>query len=235
MRGNRFRLRLCDVTGNRDAVTERIQQIAMQGVPNYFGEQRFGRAGGNLAKARAMFAGRPERDRNRRSLYLSAARSALFNAILAERVRQHSWNYLLPGEAVLLDGSRSYFTATPGDAALDLRLADWDIHPSGALWGAGEPPSSGEAGAIEHAVAADFQDIAAGLSAAGLRQERRSLRLRPSELTWDWENDGLSLVLDFNLPAGAFATTVLREIADYIDVGGRDPSGVLGSSREQAQ
>ncbi|OBS08611.1 tRNA pseudouridine(13) synthase TruD [Acidihalobacter prosperus] len=224
LRGNRFRLRLRDVDGDRDALAARLEEIATGGVPNYFGEQRFGRQAGNLARARAMFAGQRERDRNRRGLYLSAARSALFNAILAERVTLGNWNRLLPGEVVQLDGSRSFFTAAPDDIALADRLARWDIHPSGALWGSGAPPTIGEAAALERAVADRFADIASGLEAAGLRQERRPLRLRPDQLGWAWEDERQSLILEFSLPAGTFATTVLREIADYVDAGGH-PEG----------
>lgn len=216
--GNRFRIRLRKVTGNPESVQASLSRIALHGVPNYFGEQRFGHARGNLAKARTMFAGRTERDRHRRSLYLSAARSALFNAILAERVRDNTWNQLLPSETVILDGSRSYFRAELDDAALPARLEAWDIHPSGALWGADNPPSAGQSGDLERAVAGRFADIAAGLATAGLRQERRALRLRPSDFSWRWENGEEALMLDFCLPAGAFATAILREIADYSDM-----------------
>lgn len=215
--GNRFRIKLRKLTGNPGLLEETLSRITLHGVPNYFGEQRFGHAGGNLEKARAMFAGRTERNRNRRSLYLSAARSSLFNAILAERVHEKNWNQLLPGESVILDGSRSYFRAEPDDAALPSRLESWDIHPSGALWGMGNPPTEDLAGDLEREVAGRFADIAEGLATAGLRQERRALRLRPSALSWQWENGEQNVMLDFCLPAGTFATAILREIADYSD------------------
>lgn len=218
LRGNRFSLRLREVEGDRNALDQRLQAIAERGAPNYFGEQRFGRAGGNLAGALAMFEGRSRPDRERRGLYLSAARSALFNAILAERVQACCWDRLLPGEAVQLDGSGSFFLADADDEALSQRLGAWDIHPSGALWGTGEPPSQGRAGELERAVAGRFPELAAGLAAAGLKQERRPLRVRPTDLTWRWEDAvQRELILEFTLPAGVFATAVLREIADYTD------------------
>lgn len=215
--GNQFRIHLRQVKGDRETLDEHLANIAEHGVPNYFGEQRFGHIGSNLTRARAMFAGRRERDRNRRNLYISAARSALFNAILAERVRQANWNCLLPGEAVLLAGSRSYFSADAEDAELPKRLDAWDIHPSGALWGAGAPPSEDRAGILERMIANQLSDIASGLAAVGLRQERRALRLRPEALTWEWGDSQQSLTLQFQLPAGTFATSVLREVADYSD------------------
>ncbi|AOV18613.1 tRNA pseudouridine(13) synthase TruD [Acidihalobacter aeolianus] len=225
LRGNRFSLCLREVEGERSTLDQCLQAIAEHGVPNYFGEQRFGRAGGNLAGALAMFEGRTRPDRERRSLYLSAARSALFNAILAERVRTDCWNCLLPGEAVQLDGSGSFFVTDAVDGDLPQRLDAWDIHPSGALWGAGEPPSHDRAGALEREVASRFPDLAAGLRAAGMKQERRPLRVRPADLTWRWEDAAQSdLILEFTLPAGVFATAVLREIADYTDAAASAPT-----------
>ncbi len=56
--GNRFVLALRDVAGEPAAIEARLRAIAADGVPNYFGEQRFGRGGGNVQQALAMFAGR---------------------------------------------------------------------------------------------------------------------------------------------------------------------------------
>src|SRR3546814_3207970 len=80
--------------------------MAEAGGPNYFGEQRFGREGANLGNALAMFAGK-RFARSQRTHLLSAARSELFNRVLAVRVRDRSWNRGLEGEVWMLDGSRS--------------------------------------------------------------------------------------------------------------------------------
>ena len=219
--GNRFVLVLREVEGNRDAIEARLQAIAARGVPNYFGEQRFGHGGGNVDKARRMFAGLRVR-RDERALLLSAARSELFNRVLAERVRSGSWDRGLEGEAWMLDGSRSVFGPEPWSDALAARLDAFDIHPTAPLWGRGEPRTGGEAGMLELAVLEDedSQALRAGLEAAGLKQERRATRLRPGSMGWQWLADA-SLEVRFSLPAGCYATAVLAELGGIIDAGGR--------------
>lgn len=102
-RANRFHLVLRQVEGDRAALEDRLQQVRDQGVPNYFGEQRFGNDGATLAQARQWVAsGRRKVTRARRSLYLSALRSLLFNELLAARVEAATWNTI-----DRLDGGRS--------------------------------------------------------------------------------------------------------------------------------
>ena len=215
--GNRFRLVLRGVDGDRTAISMRLQQIAAQGVPNYFGEQRFGHGGGNVAKAVAMFAGGRVR-REERSLLLSAARSELFNRVLDTRVGEATWNAALDGEVWMLDGSRSVFGPEPMTDALQARLEHFDIHPSGPLWGEGALRSTGAALACElRALEGDTASrLRTGLEDARLKQERRGLRLKPDALEWEWLGDD-ALVLAFGLPPGCYATTVLRELGDIVD------------------
>ena len=212
--GNRFELLLRGVHADREAIERRLQAVALRGVPNYFGEQRFGRKGDNVEQALAMFAGRRVR-REERTLLLSAARSELFNRVLAARVRNDSWDVALEGEVWSLDGSRSVFGPEPFTDELARRLADFDIHPSGPLWGRGELRSRGEVAAMEMRELAgdDALALRSGLESAGLEQERRSLRLRPGNLVWRWPAEE-ALVLEFSLPPGAYATVVLAELGD---------------------
>jgi tRNA pseudouridine13 synthase len=211
--GNRFVLVLRGIDGGREAIDQRLQAISNHGVPNYFGEQRFGRGGTNVARAQAMFAG-ARVGRHPRGLYLSAARAWLFNRVLARRVADASWDGALDGEAFTLAGSRSFFVPGALDDELARRLAEGDVHPSGPLWGAGELPTRGAARALEEAVAGAEPELARGLAAAGLRQERRALRLLAQELRATWL-DATTLRLEFALPAGSFATALLRELVDY--------------------
>ena len=104
---NHFVIRLRQVKGDREELESRLQLVAEQGVPNYFGEQRFGIEGGNLPEADRLLAeqygggrqkGRRKRVSPRGGIYLSAARSYLFNLVLAERIKQGSWAYSLDGE-----------------------------------------------------------------------------------------------------------------------------------------
>ncbi|QGW64441.1 tRNA pseudouridine(13) synthase TruD [Lysobacter soli] len=217
--GNRFVLTLRCVSGERAAIEQRLQSIAERGVPNYFGEQRFGRDGDNVANARAMFAGRRVR-REQRTLLMSAARSELFNRVLAQRVQRGCWDSPVDGEVWMLDGSRSVFGPEPFDDALAHRLAAFDIHPTGPLWGRGELRSTGDAARLETEALSGEEALAlrAGLEAEGLKQERRALRLKPAELTWSWRDDDV-LEVAFALPPGAYATVVLAELGDVRAVG----------------
>lgn len=210
LRGNRFVLVLRDVRGDRSHAEEVLQAIASRGVPNYFGEQRFGREGGNVAQARAMFGGRRV-DRDKRSILLSAARSHIFNSVLAARVERDAWDKPLQGEIWSLAGSRSWFGPEPFDDVLAARLAQGDIHPSGPLWGQGDLPAGSAAGELEREIAAARGDLADELVAARMDQERRPLRLLPKDLRWQWLDDS-TLELSFELPAGAYATVVVREL-----------------------
>ncbi len=158
----------------------------------------------------------PIGDRKLRGIYLSAARSLLFNAVLARRVADGTWDRLLDGEAAMLDGRRSFFVAAALDAGLERRLTEGDIHPSGPLWGRGEVPACGPARTLELAVTREYADIRQGLEQAGLEQERRALRVIPRDLEAEWL-DVTALRLRFSLPAGSYATVVLRELADYHD------------------
>lgn len=209
--GNRFTLTLRQVEGSREAAEGVLAAIRDRGVPNYFGEQRFGRGGGNVDRARGMFAGRRV-DKRTRSLLLSAARSHLFNAVLAGRVDDACWDTPLEGEIWSLAGSRSWFGPEPFDDALAERLARADIHPSGPLWGQGDTPAQGEAGVRERQVACHEHALAQGLADVGMDQERRALRLVPQSLSWAWP-DAHTVQLRFALPAGCYATVVVRELA----------------------
>lgn len=221
--GNRFTLVLRDVRGDRDAIEARLAAIASGGVPNYFGEQRFGRGGDNLDAARSMFAGRRV-SRDKRGLLLSAARSAIFNRALAARVASGSWDRALDGEVWMLDGTRSVFGPLPFDEALAARLAAFDIHPTGPLWGRGALRTQEEAARVERAVLGEpgMHALAEGLERAGLSQERRSLRLRPGALAWRWM-DSDALQLDFALPPGSYATVVVAALGTVDNLA--QPSG----------
>jgi tRNA pseudouridine13 synthase len=210
LRGNDFTITLRAFSGDATLLEQRLQAIAVAGVPNYFGPQRFGRDGGNLRTALAWFAdGVAPTDRWQRSFALSAARAAIFNAVVARRVGDGSWNKLLPGEIVNLDGSGSVFVAELIDAALEQRCAQLDIHPTGPMWGgAAARPTP----ALEAEIGARHEVLARGLSNARLEPERRALRIRVDRLEWQIEREVVQL--RFRLFRGAFATAVLHELLE---------------------
>lgn len=212
LRGNRFHLVVRDLSGEVDTIAERLRQLQTQGVPNYFGAQRFGHHGHNVDQARRLFAGELRRvDRHRRGLYLSAARAWLFNAVLSRRIRDCSWRQGTDGDLMMLEGSHSVFSAATLDDELRARLARLDIHPSGPLWGHNGKWPSAAAWQLEQTVAAGEPALRDGLVAAGLRAERRALRLAlgDAECHTDCAD---TLELSFSLPAGSYATVVLREL-----------------------
>jgi len=208
--GNRFELFIRNWQGDREVAERQLQTIQAQGFPNYFGEQRFGHQGRNLEKAIAMFEGAKVK-REQRSIYLSAARSFLFNLILAERVKTQTWNTAIPGDVMQLDASHSRFQTDILDATLTERLERCDIHPTGALFGKGDIAVQKEALLLENQVIAAQQRLTDGLLSAGVEADRRTLRVKPKNLIWQFQNHN-SLHLSFELPAGSYATALLREI-----------------------
>lgn len=212
LRGNQFSLVVRQVEGDTSELEQKLNAIQTYGVPNYFGEQRFGIDGRNLEKAEVMFGGKREKDRFKRSIYLSAARSAMFNDVLSQRVAMNKWVDAIPGDVMLLNNSHSYFLANDIDNEINQRLAEHDIHPSGPLWGRGELLSKATVAELENQLTNKFKVFDIGLKNARLDQERRSLRLPVNNLRWQYSAKDKILELSFFLPAGGYATAVLREI-----------------------
>ncbi len=214
LRGNRFRIVIRELGGEVETLAERVAHIRAEGVPNFFGEQRFGRDGANLAAAHQLFSGRRGRlTRARREMYFSAARAQIFNAVLAHRVADASWNQLLLGDVAALDGTRSVFPVAEVDEELGDRNAALDVHPSGPLWGRGSPSSTLAVQKLEMAIAARHPVLADGLAAGGVQQARRALRIKVNDLRFEF-GEGAATV-SFSLPAGSYATAVLREVLQY--------------------
>jgi tRNA pseudouridine13 synthase len=208
--GNHFEITIRDWQGDQVKTFGQLSLIKANGIANYYGEQRFGNQGQNVNKALAMFRGAKVK-REQRSLYLSASRSYLFNQILSERVATGSWNQALTGDTFMFDCSKSCFKSVMPDAEILRRLADKTIHPTGVLWGQGEIDVSADALAMEQKVIGDYDELAQGLVASSVEKTRRALRVSVNNLDWQFNNQ-TTLQLCFTLPAGSYATSVLREI-----------------------
>lgn len=208
---NKFEIRLrgTEIPENLDALASRVDAIAHDGVPNYFGEQRFGGNGANIELAKSVLAGKRVK-KEQRSIAISAARSLVFNAILDARVRSGTWNQILDGELVNLNGTGSVFAAEVATAELRRRCSDQDIHPTASLWGDGAPGSTGQVALFEQEVASSFDELTSGLVKARIDAGHRPLRLLASDLQYEF--DAGTLVLRFSLTKGAFATALLREL-----------------------
>lgn len=187
-RGNQFRIaiRADGITELSTAIGDRVATISEQGVPNYFGEQRFGRDGSNIALGQAVVEGRRV-PRHKRSIGLSALRSFQFNEELDGRVNDRTWNTVMPGDVANLDGTGSIFDVEEVTPDLERRCAELDIHPCGLL------PE---------------------VSKARVAASRRPLRMRVPDFDWKIEDD--ALWLEFRLGRGSYATVVLREVVSLL-------------------
>ncbi|MGB0663558.1 MAG: tRNA pseudouridine(13) synthase TruD [Pontibacterium sp.] len=215
LEGNQFQLTLRNVT-HADDIIERAPIVA-RGVPNYFGPQRFGINGANLEKGERLLRQEyREKNRNKRGLYLSAVRSHLFNLLISERLTQQTWGRVALGDALMLDGSQSCFVVEASRDEAQQRLDKGEVHLTGPLWGRGRLLTQGEVAQWESALYQRQPDLCDGLEKVGMNQERRSLRLVPKGLKAE-KLDNETVRLSFFLPAGCFATSVLRELCDASD------------------
>ncbi|GEA62462.1 tRNA pseudouridine(13) synthase TruD [Vibrio comitans] len=192
LKGNFFELTLSEVT-DVTAVEARLQAISESGVPNYFGAQRFGNNGNNLDEARRW--GRDNvrtRNQNKRSLYLSTARSWIFNQIVSERLNKECFDSAIAGD-VLSEPLGEITAALAGDNAL---------------------PTSDAALEIEQAAVDAEPDLMALIRGNRMRHDRRAIKLLPEQLSWESSND--QVVVKFWLDSGCFATSIMREVIEEI-------------------
>ena len=178
----------------KTSVLEALDARLQQGVPNYFGAQRFGRNGSNLQAAKLWFEHKKAPAKSHKPMVMSAARAYLFNRVLAERINSACWQTMIDG---------------------DIEAAHQQQTPTAPLWGRGRLPTSGKAQALELKALEALQTWCHGLEHRGLSQERRSTVLAPSNIALHFEAD--DLILAFELPAGTFATAVLAEVAVLCD------------------
>lgn len=216
LKGNQFNITLRQLSST-SGIEARLEQIKKSGVPNFFGSQRFGSKihdprGGNLVLAEKMLKGEEIRNRNKRSLAISALRSWLFNEMLNSRLQAGYLDRPMPGDVMQLAGSNSFFCAQNIDQSIEQRLAKRDIYLSAPLWGNGQLASQGQALQFELGETDKHQQVAQTLEELGLCQQRRAINLFPNDLEWRLADDTLNLT--FSLPSGTFATSVLREMVD---------------------
>ena len=209
---NQFRLCLRSVHGDTSDLETRLQSLAVDGYPNYFGSQRFGQDGKNLLRARKLLLENKRYSKHHQGLYISALRAALFNQVLAARIKAGTWNTALPGDLLNLAGSRSVFSLDKNDPEIAARLVTGDVHITGPLCGREKLTSADLARDFEKAVLADCEQETAALEKFGVEAARRPLRALAKDLSWQWLQQ--DLILAFELEPGCYASSLVRELVN---------------------
>lgn len=226
--GNRFRITISNLDCREDEALKRFETIAHQirrtGVPNYFGPQRFGINGANVARGFEVLTRRKHvRDRWLRRFLVSSYQSYLCNRYLAARIEQGAFHKLLAGDVAKKYDTGGLFEVTDLDAEAP-RYEAKEISFTAPMFGPKMKAATGAAGHLEAAILAEtplsldhFRRAKADgsrrlgrLLLPDIRAEAQSTcRKDGTEISLEVET---SLVVYFFLPKGAFATTVLREI-----------------------
>lgn len=212
LRGNHFTLVLRQVS-DRNEVDVRLALIAAKGAPNYFGSQRFGRNGNNLEQAR-LWANNDIRvkERSKRSFYLSASRSAMFNQVASARLSGQQAKTVLCGDALQLTGRGSWFVAKSDELdALQTRLDAGELQITAPLPGDGELGTQDDAQLFEKQALVGQDALWSLVKRERVEPARRAVLLYPQQMHWEWQDDA-TVELKFWLPAGSFATSVVREL-----------------------
>jgi len=215
--GNQFNITLRNIS-DVNSLARRWHAVSQHGVPNYFGEQRFGINGGNIDRANELFSGKKIKDKKKRGIYLSAVRSLLFNQMISERINTQCFDKLQQGDVLMLAGSQSVFVLDEIDDIIVQRYVEKDVDITAPLWGAGSLMTTGKPFKLEQKLIEKHAGFCQGLAKFGLKQERRRIRLSLSNAEITTDKEASIAQLSFFLPAGCFATTVLRELVDYRDL-----------------
>ncbi|MBC3766313.1 tRNA pseudouridine(13) synthase TruD [Neptunicella marina] len=208
LKGNRFTITLRNISAPEE-LESALKYVKQHGVPNYFGEQRFGNNNSNLSLAQKMIEGETIRNRNKRSMCISAMRSWLFNEFVSQRIAKELYNSPVEGDLMILSGNNSFFKYKHEDVTIKNRLLCNDIQISAPMWGTGTLASAGEIYELESNLARQFQSVSSQLEALGLKQERRAIHLQPQNMSWSINNEQAKI--EFELSSGCYATSVLRE------------------------
>ncbi len=237
LKGNRFFIRLKKVSpADGLKLSHVLETIAREGLPNYFGYQRFGRVGDNFERGRAILEGKVrERNKKMRNFFISAYQSHLFNLWLAKRVEisklfdafaqeelfslfnfpketiaqiaaQPAFFKLLPGEMLHHYPHGRMFLCEDLEAEAE-RFAARQITVTGLLPGRKAPLSTGIAANFEK----DFSKMCAPYCDK-MNGTRRFGWIWPEEVEYRYREEEAWFELHFTLPKGSYATVLLEEL-----------------------
>jgi tRNA pseudouridine13 synthase len=209
--GNRFRIAVREP--DSDAFTERVEKIAEaiveRGLPNFYGAQRFGADGENAERGRRIIAGEDFAGPGwKRRLLCNAYQSELFNRWLCERIERDGFDRLLEGDIAKKVDTGGLFEVERLDEEQP-RFERRDITFTGPIYGGDLWEATGPAGELEGEILASTDFDLADFDRSGLSSSRRRGRIHVDEI--GVEAGDARYTLRFELPKGAYATTVLRE------------------------
>ncbi|MEW5739972.1 MAG: tRNA pseudouridine(13) synthase TruD [Myxococcota bacterium] len=224
LKGNRFWLTLRGVK-DVGAARAALDVLRRRGVPNFFGDQRFGVAGDNAEKGKAiLLAGGRHRDRFERKLFLSAYQSALFNRVLAARLEADTFTTALAGDVLKKHATGGEFVCEAPEVD-QARVDAFEVSPTGPLFGPEMRSPSGAAAALEAQVLT-ADGVTAELFASGGGETAGARRFLRIPLDAALQDEGGGVVrLELTLPAGSYATVVLRELLKHGDAVADDTRG----------
>jgi tRNA pseudouridine13 synthase len=213
LRGNRFRLRVRGESVDAEVAKTLLAELERIGAPNYYGDQRFGAQDRNLVRARAWIRGEAPapRDRFERKLFFSTWQSALFNEWLGARLDDGLYERPVPGDLMRKEDSGGLFVNEDQSEA-ERRMAAWEISPTGPIFGAEMRFAQSDAEERERTILRTEGVTLEQLQAHVKHGEgtRRAARVRPRNV--QVSSEPAALLLEFELPAGAYATMIMREL-----------------------
>ena len=212
LKGNYFDITL-KMISDKSGLEAKLALIKENGVPNYFGEQRFGREQNNITQAIKWANGEISvKDRKKRSFYLSAARSAIFNDIISQRIAQNLHQTVVDGDILQLSGRGSWFVAKTDELpSLQHRLENREITITAPMLGDSALGTMSEALEFEQNCLQNWTTFLELVKKERIETARRSIVVYPSEISWQWLNNDC-LTMSFYLPSGCYATSVIREL-----------------------
>lgn len=212
--GNTFRIRVRQADeGALPKARAILERLERQGVPNYFGAQRFGRFGSNALDGYKLLQGQhvPGGHRLKR-FFVSALQSHVFNHILRLRLERGLYDAVILGDWAKKHDTGGIFRVD--DPAVELQRAkDLEISATIPLYGKKVRLSESQAGALERQILERFKlrwTSFANHVIGGRKGDRRITRVKLEDVKLEPTDDGYWL--EFSLRKGAFATTILREI-----------------------
>ena len=208
--GNRFTLK---VRGVRDAgaATAVLEILTKRGLPNFYGEQRFGIDGRNAEEGKRLLLTGARVPHFRHKLMLSALQSKLFNDVLNQRLERDLFDVVRTGDVLKKHATGGEFVCA--DPAIDQPRADaFEVSATGPMFGPSMRPAEGEPGLEENLALTGFGLTSEAFERGGRHTQGARRHLRVALAPVDHSVKGDVLRLQFTLPAGSYATVLLGEL-----------------------